>query len=135
MGGVVSFTLRPLYHRENSPRLPVVWYGCETWCHTLKEEYRVRVSITPPKTLTLMMETEMLVEMLESLQHSTQLIREVDVVPILKHQTRNAKDKNNLRVFEKRVMRRIFGPKRDEVTGASRELRNEELHNLYTLQI
>jgi hypothetical protein len=35
-------------------------------------------------------------------------------------------------VFENRVVRRIFGPKRDEVTGEWRKLRNEELHILYT---
>jgi hypothetical protein len=34
-------------------------------------------------------------------------------------------------VFENRVLRRIFGPKRDEVTGVWRKLHNEELHNLY----
>jgi hypothetical protein len=45
--------------------LPVVLYGCETWCLTLKEEHR-------------------------------------------------------LRVFENRVLRRIFGPKRDEVTGVEK---------------
>jgi hypothetical protein len=37
-----------------------------------------------------------------------------------------------LRVFENRVLRRIFGPKRDEVTGGWRKLHNEELHNLYS---
>jgi hypothetical protein len=37
-----------------------------------------------------------------------------------------------LRVFENRVLRRIFGPKRDEVTGFLRKLHNEELHNLYS---
>jgi hypothetical protein len=37
-----------------------------------------------------------------------------------------------LRVFENRVLRRIFGPKRDEVTGEWRKLHNEELHNLYS---
>jgi hypothetical protein len=36
-----------------------------------------------------------------------------------------------LRVFENRVLRRIFGPKRDEVTGEWRKLHNEELHILY----
>jgi hypothetical protein len=36
-------------------------------------------------------------------------------------------------VFENRVLRRIFGPKRDEVRGGWRELHNEELHNLYPL--
>jgi hypothetical protein len=35
-------------------------------------------------------------------------------------------------VFENRVLRRIFGPKRDEVTGDWRKLRIEELHNLYS---
>jgi hypothetical protein len=36
-----------------------------------------------------------------------------------------------LRVFENRVLRRIFGPKRDKVTGEWRKLHNEELNNLY----
>jgi hypothetical protein len=35
-------------------------------------------------------------------------------------------------VFEKRVLRRKFGPKRDEVTGDWRKLRSEEFHNLYS---
>jgi hypothetical protein len=35
-------------------------------------------------------------------------------------------------MFENRVLRRIFGPKRDEVTGDWRKLHNEELHNLYS---
>jgi hypothetical protein len=39
-----------------------------------------------------------------------------------------------LRVFENRVRRRIFGLKRDEVTGGWRKLHNEELHNLYSSQ-
>jgi hypothetical protein len=36
------------------------------------------------------------------------------------------------RAFEKRVLRRIFGPKRDEVTGEWKKLHNEEVHNLYS---
>jgi hypothetical protein len=39
---------------------------------------------------------------------------------------------HTLRVFENRVLRRIFGPKRDEVTGGWRKLHNEELHGLYS---
>jgi hypothetical protein len=35
-------------------------------------------------------------------------------------------------VFENRVLRRIFGPKRDEVMGEWRKLHNEELHDLYS---
>jgi hypothetical protein len=34
-------------------------------------------------------------------------------------------------VFENRVLRRMFGPKREEVVGDWRRLHNEELHNLY----
>jgi hypothetical protein len=37
-----------------------------------------------------------------------------------------------VRVFENRMLRRIFGPKRDEVTGEWRKLRNEELNDLYS---
>jgi hypothetical protein len=36
-----------------------------------------------------------------------------------------------LRGFENRVLRRVFGPKRDEVTGEWRKLHNEELNDLY----
>jgi len=42
------------------------------------------------------------------------------------------REEHRLRVFENRVLRRIFGPKRDEVTGEWRKLHNEELHNLYS---
>ena len=58
--------------------LPVVWYGCETWSLTLREERRLRVS-------------------------------------------------------ENRVLRKVFGPKRDKVTGEWRKLHNEELNDLYSL--
>ena len=36
-------------------------------------------------------------------------------------------------MFENRVLRRVFGPKRDEVTGEWRKLRSEELSDLYSL--
>jgi hypothetical protein len=42
------------------------------------------------------------------------------------------REEHKLRVFENRVLRRIFGPKRDGVTRGRRKLRNEELHNLYS---
>jgi len=41
------------------------------------------------------------------------------------------REERRLRVFENRVSRRIFGPKRDEVTGEWRKLHNEELNDLY----
>ena len=41
------------------------------------------------------------------------------------------REERRLRVFENRVLRRIFGPKKDEVTGEWRKLHNEELHDLY----
>jgi hypothetical protein len=43
------------------------------------------------------------------------------------------REEHRLRVFENRVLRRIFGPKKDEVKGEWRKLHNEELHDLYSL--
>jgi hypothetical protein len=42
------------------------------------------------------------------------------------------REEHRLREFENRVLRRIFGPKRDDVTGGWRKLHNEALHNLYS---
>ena len=43
------------------------------------------------------------------------------------------REERRLRVFENRVLRRVFGPKRDEVTGEWRKLHNEELRDMYSL--
>jgi hypothetical protein len=45
---------------------------------------------------------------------------------------REVREEHKLRVFENRVLRRIFGPKRDGLTGGWKKLHNEELHNLYS---
>jgi hypothetical protein len=42
------------------------------------------------------------------------------------------REEHRLRVFESRMLRMIFGPKRDEVTGEWRKLHNEELRDLYS---
>jgi hypothetical protein len=42
------------------------------------------------------------------------------------------REEHRLRVFENRALRRIFGPKRDGVTGEWRRLHNEELNDLYS---
>jgi hypothetical protein len=42
------------------------------------------------------------------------------------------REERRLRVFENRVFRKVFGPKRDEVTGEWRKLNNEELNDLYS---
>jgi hypothetical protein len=42
------------------------------------------------------------------------------------------REQHRLRVFENKILRRIFGPKRDEMTGGWRKLHNEELHDLYS---
>jgi hypothetical protein len=42
------------------------------------------------------------------------------------------REEHRLRVFENRVVRGIFGPKRNEVTGEWRKLHNEELKDLYS---
>jgi hypothetical protein len=43
------------------------------------------------------------------------------------------REERKLKVFENRVLRRVFGPKRDEVTGKWRKLHNEELNDVYSL--
>jgi len=43
------------------------------------------------------------------------------------------REERKLRVFENMLLRRIFGPMRDEITGEWRRLRNEELNDLYSL--
>jgi hypothetical protein len=43
------------------------------------------------------------------------------------------REEHKLRVFENRVLRRVFGPKRDEVIGGWRKFHNKELHKLYCL--
>jgi hypothetical protein len=45
------------------------------------------------------------------------------------------REEHRLTVFENSVLRKIFGPKRDEVTGEWRKIHNEELHNLYSTNI
>ena len=42
------------------------------------------------------------------------------------------REEHRLRVFENRVLRRIFGPEMDEVIGKWRKLHNEELNDLYS---
>jgi len=42
------------------------------------------------------------------------------------------REASRLRVFENRVLRRIFGPKRDEVRGEWKKLRDEEINDLYS---
>jgi hypothetical protein len=46
----------------------------------------------------------------------------------------NIKGRTQIGVSNNRVLRRIFRPKRDEVTGGWRKLHNEELHSLYSSQ-
>ena len=41
-------------------------------------------------------------------------------------------EKRSLRVFESKVLRSTFGPKRDKVTGGGKKLHNEELNDLYS---
>jgi hypothetical protein len=42
------------------------------------------------------------------------------------------KEEHRLRVFENRLQTKVFGPKKDEVTGDWRRLHNEELYDLYS---
>jgi hypothetical protein len=56
----------------------------------------------------------------------------LDVAPVwVRNLVSEIGEEHRLRVFENRVLRRIFVPKRDEVTGGWRKLHNERLHNQY----
>jgi hypothetical protein len=60
----------------------------------------------------------------------------VFLLPKIQHSFCPSHDgKSRLRVYENRVLRRIFGPKREEVVGGWRRLHNEKFHNLYTSTI
>jgi hypothetical protein len=65
-------------------------------------------------------------------------IQKIIILPVVlyKRETLSLtlREEHRLRVFENRVLRRILGPKRNEVTGGWRKLHNEELHNLTLLQ-
>jgi hypothetical protein len=52
---------------------------------------------------------------------------------VLPHDFDTVREERRPRVFENRVWRRVFGPKRDEVTGEWRKLHNEEMNDLYSL--
>jgi hypothetical protein len=45
------------------------------------------------------------------------------------------REEHGLKEFENRVLRRIFGPKRDQIMGEWRKLHNEELRDLYSCQV
>jgi hypothetical protein len=51
--------------------------------------------------------------------------------PLLSKNLNTLRENHRLRVSENKVLRRIFGPKREERAGSWRRLHNEELHNLY----
>jgi hypothetical protein len=51
---------------------------------------------------------------------------------LLQYRSLTLREQHRLRVSENRVLRRIFGPKRDDVTREWRKLHSEELHNLYS---
>jgi hypothetical protein len=63
-------------------------------------------------------------------------IYKIKILPVVLYECETCsltlREEHRLRVFENRVLRRMFGSKRDEVTGGWRKLHNEELHNLYS---
>ena len=55
------------------------------------------------------------------------------ILPVVLYGCKTLREQRRLRVFENRVLSRLFGPKRDAVTGKWRKLQNEELNYLYSL--
>jgi hypothetical protein len=68
---------------------------------------------------------------------SKNIKRKIVIFPVVLHGLEawspTLREEHCLRVFENRVLRKIFGPKWDEVTGQCRTLHNEELHGLHSL--
>ena len=68
------------------------------------------------------------------MEFAIQKVKEQDIRPVVLYGCETwsltLREERRLRVFENRVLRRVFGPKRDEVTGEWRKLHNEELSDL-----
>jgi len=62
-----------------------------------------------------------------------EISNESEIEYVMKTWSLTLREERRLRVFENRVLRRVFGPRRDEVTGEWRKLHNEELRDLYSL--
>ncbi|KAJ4438956.1 hypothetical protein ANN_14910 [Periplaneta americana] len=140
--------------------LPVVLYGCETWTLTLREEQRLRVfenkilrKIFGAKRDEVTGEWRKLHNTeLHALYSSPDIIRNIKsrrnraqsqlrdtnageyllYIYGCETWTLTLREKQRLRVFENKVLRKIFGAKRDEVTGEWRKLHNAELHALHS---
>jgi hypothetical protein len=56
------------------------------------------------------------------------------IIPVVLYGSVTLREEQRLRVFENRVLRRIFGPKRDEATRDWRRRHNEELNDVYSSQ-
>jgi len=70
-------------------------------------------------------------------QFAIQKVKDQDILPVVLYGCETwsltLREERRLRVLENRVLRRVFGPKRDEVTGEWRKLHNEEHRDLYSL--
>jgi hypothetical protein len=73
----------------------------------------------------------------ENVQNIKIRIYKIIILPVVlygcKTWSPTLREEHRLRVFENRVLKRIFGPKEDEVTGDWRKLNNEEFHNFVLL--
>jgi PAS domain-containing protein len=88
---------------------------------------------TPLKQLEQVLQEEWYKIPLETVQNLYESIQRRNVaVLLIKKCVDYLWEEDRLRVFENRVLRRIFGTKRDEVTGGWGELHNEELHNVFS---
>jgi len=70
-------------------------------------------------------------------QFAIQKFKDQDILPVVLYWCETwsptLREERRLRVFESRMLRRVFGPERDKVTGEWRKLHNEELSDLYSL--
>jgi hypothetical protein len=130
---LINFTLRSSagYSAHTLARgKSVDLYGCQTWSLTLREEHRLRVRFQVLTATSMKMTVFWDVAPCSLVQAGRRLRGTYCQttwcnIPEDSHLHRS-------RVSENRVLTRIFGPRREKVTGRRKKLHNEELHGLYT---
>ncbi|KAJ4449201.1 hypothetical protein ANN_00598, partial [Periplaneta americana] len=154
LSNILSKKLKVRIHKTVA--LSVVMYGCETWTLILREEQRLRVLENKVLRRLFVTKREEVTGERRKL-HNAELhalysspdiiIRNIKTRRLrwAGHVARMGESRNSygvldshfergteIRVFENKVLRKIFGAKRDEVTGEWRKLHNAELHALYS---
>ena len=141
-------SLRPFVLSHGTVQLPLDWFSSNTKCSSVFQESveRFQISLKPhknrgegvlhmkkPARTFIILSRSFLLKIWRVLDKS---FTENQNTPLMFYNffpSLTFREERRLRVFENRVFRRVFGPKREEVTGEWWKLHNEELSDLYPL--